>query len=123
MSAPLRQFRVFRKRHLAWLIPVMLIIWVVLANSGLSIDVAFLAAMSAVPIGATAYAFQDGAGKSRYWLTYCVIHGLAMRFVGGDWIPKPAVALAPLFIFDYLLLAYLFPVLSGVEYDYPDRPL
>jgi hypothetical protein len=59
--------------------------------------------MSAVPIGATAYAFHDDAGKARYWLTlagYCVIHCLALRFVGGDWIPKPAVALAPLFIFD-----------------------
>lgn len=104
----------------------MLAIWAVLTSSGVSSDLAFLAAMSAVPIGVTAYAFRDGANEPRYWITivgYCVIHALALRFAGGDWIPQPAVVLAPLFILDYLLLAYLFPKLSGLKYDYTGRPL
>jgi len=41
-----------------------------------------------------------------------------LYLVGGEWIPKPAVILAPIFILDYLLLAFLFPTLSGLKYEY-----
>lgn len=109
-----------------WLIPLMLGIWAVLALAGTDVDVAFLAAMSAVPIGVTTYSYRDGGNERRYWITlagYCLVHVLALRLIGGDWIPRPAVALTPLFILDYLLLAYLFPKLSGLKYDYTDHPL
>ncbi len=98
----------------------MLGIWVVLTWAGIDSDVAFLAAMSTVPIGVTAFSYREGRNEPRYWITiagYCVIHVLALRLLGSDWIPRPAIALAPLFILDYLLLAYIFPKLSGISFN------
>ena len=120
MNGPPRQFRTFERRQLLWLLPLMLGIWTGLAHAGIAVDVAFLAAMSAVPIIVTAFSYRDAADDLRYWITiagYCALHELALHFIGGDWIPSPAVALTPLFLLDYLLLAYLFPKLSGLRFD------
>lgn len=120
MSEPTRQFRTFERRQLLWLLPLMLGIWIGLAQAGIDVDVEFLAAMSAVPIIVTAFSYRDAADDPRYWITimgYCAIHIVTLRFIGGDWIPAPAVALTPLFLFDYVLLAYLFPKLSGLRFE------
>ena len=98
----------------------MIGIWAALGFAGLDFSVAFLAGMSSVPIGVTAYSYRDGASEPRYWITvalYCIAHILALWLAGGGWIPKPAAALTPFFLADYLLLAYLFPKLSGIAFE------
>jgi hypothetical protein len=120
MKTEPRQFHVLRRIDIAWLVPLMIGIWAVLAYTGVDFSVAFLAGMSSVPIAVTAYSYREGFDQPRYWVTialYCIIHALALHVIGSSWIPKPAVALTPIFMLDYLLLAYLFPTLSGIIFE------
>lgn len=89
---------------------------------GESQEVAFLFALSTVPIGSIAYQFGDGANEPRYWLTLAglsALHCVAISTMGGDWIPKHfSIVALPIFLLDYVMIAYLFPKLSGLAYEY-----
>lgn len=99
----------------------MIGVWVGLALAGLDVDSAFLAGLSSAVIAVTAYAYREAFKDFRFWATigfYAVIHALAISHFGGDWLPSPTIAIAPLFLMDYMGMAWLFPKISRIDFSY-----
>ena len=92
-----------------------------MALAGVDDDSAVLAGLSSAVIGVTAYAYWDASRDVRFWLTitiYCIGHALAITTFGGDWLPSPTIAISPLFILDYVGMAWLFPKISRIKISY-----
>jgi len=99
----------------------MIGVWLGLALLGLDFDSAFLAGLSSAVIGVTAYAYRKAYRDIRFWATigfYDLVHMLAIATFGGDWLPSPTIAISPLFILDYMGMAWLFPKISRIEFNY-----
>ena len=115
------KFQTLIRRDLLWLVPLMLGVWIALALSGVDVDAAFLAGLSSVVIGVTGYAYREAFREISFWATmtfYCLVHGLVIAALGGDWLPEPAIAISPIFILDYIGMAWLFPKISRIDFSY-----
>lgn len=80
----------------------------------------WLLGMSGAVIAIVAQSFSAARNERRYWMTivgYSLVH--IIIFSGSDekWIPKPTSTITPAFIFDYLLMGWAFPKLSGLRFD------
>ncbi|MGN7161297.1 hypothetical protein [Sphingomonas sp. SAFR-052] len=103
------------------MIPLMIVVGGFLLLAGTSQNVAFLSALSAVVIASTGYQYGEGVNEPRYWLTlagFSTLHCGALYAAGGDWMPSLTIAVMPIFILDFVLMAYSFPAVSGLEYEY-----
>ncbi|MBD3746398.1 MAG: hypothetical protein IE932_09315 [Sphingopyxis terrae] len=121
MSAAQFRFQTLVRRDLLWLLPLMIGVWVGLALIGLDVDSAFLAGLSSAVVGVTAYAYREASRDIRFWATigfYGLVHMLAISTFGGDWLPSPTIAISPLFILDYMGMAWLFPKISRIGFNY-----
>jgi len=97
----------------------MLVIWVSLAYLGLDVGLAFLMGLSAAMIAATAALYRDARNDARYWIAivgYSIVHVLVLSVTGSKWIPKPAAAMSPVFILDFVVMAYLLPKVTRIEF-------
>lgn len=96
-------------------------LWAALALLGVNFNRAFLLGASSLPIVITAYSYREGGDAVQYWLVigaYCLLHIAVFAGVPSGWIPARAASLLPLFIPDYILMAYLLPKLSGIAFVY-----
>ena len=121
MTAADYRFHTLVRRDLVWLIPLMFAVWAALAMVGIGVDLAFLAGVSSATIGVTAFAYRDAYRDIRFWATlafFCLAHVLIFCVVGGSWIPKPAAAVTPLFLVDYMAMAYLLPKISRIKFAF-----
>jgi len=99
----------------------MFVVWVGLAMAGLDVDSSFLAGLSSAVIGVTAYAYREACRDIRFWATigfYSLVHIVAIYTFGGDWLPSPTIAISPLFLLDYMVMAWLFPKVSRINFNY-----
>ena len=99
----------------------MIGVWVGLALVGFDSDKAFLAGLSTAVIGVTAYAYREASRDIRFWATigfYGLVHMMAVSTFGGDWLPSPTIAISPLFLLDYIVMALLFPKISRIAFSY-----
>jgi|GEM_PF-2546662 len=89
--------------------------------AGLDVDSSFLAGLSSAVIGVTAYAYREACRDIRFWATigfYSLVHIVAIYTFGGDWLPSPTIAISPLFLLDYMVMAWLFPKVSRINFNY-----
>ncbi|KUO54675.1 MAG: hypothetical protein APF78_03890 [Sphingomonadales bacterium BRH_c3] len=121
MSESQFRFQTLVRRDLLWLLPLMFVVWVGLAMAGLDVDSSFLAGLSSAVIGVTAYAYREACRDIRFWATigfYSLVHIVAIYTFGGDWLPSPTIAISPLFLLDYMVMAWLFPKVSRINFNY-----
>ena len=80
----------------------------------------WLLAMSVAVVVITGQAFSDAKAEPRFWATlagYGLVHIGILSFSNEAWIPKPTAAIMPVFLLDYLAMAWAFPKLSGLRFD------
>ena len=121
MSAKQYKFQTLVRRDLLWLLPLMFGVWGGLLLAGLKVDLAFLVSLSTTVIGVIGHAYREARNDVRFWAViglYGLVHWLAITLVGGDWVPSPAIAISPVFILDYMGLAWLFPKISRINFSY-----
>jgi uncharacterized membrane protein AbrB (regulator of aidB expression) len=84
------------------------------------VAIGWLLAMSVAVIVITGQAFSDAKAEPRFWATlagYGLVHIGILSFSNEAWIPKPTAAITPVFLLDYLAMAWAFPKLSGLRFD------
>lgn len=121
MSSSEFRFHTFTRRDVLWLLPLMFGAWILLMVFGLDADVAFLGGISSAIISVIGFAYREAYRDARYWITiaaYGLIHAAVFGVLGGGWIPKPTVAIVPVFLLDYVVMAFLLPKISGIKFYY-----
>jgi hypothetical protein len=79
---------------------------------GASKQTVLLSSMSAGAIAAVVWMFRDWRRHASFWLTgfsFTVLHVAAIYFAQPSWVPTPTILLAPLFLLDFVIMAWVFP--------------
>lgn len=105
--------RSFRRQDVWFAIAAMFVAALIASTVlGASEERVFLAGMSSGAIAAVVWMFRDWRRHVSFWLavfTFTVLHVVAIYFAQPSWLPTPTILLAPLFILDFVFMAWVFP--------------
>lgn len=103
----------FRRRDAWFAIAAMLFTALIVSiGLGASKQTVVLSSMSAGAIAAVVWMFRDWRRQASFWLTgfsFTVLHVAAIYFAQPSWVPTPTILLAPLFLLDFVFMAWVFP--------------
>lgn len=83
-------------------------------------DFGWLLGMALAIIIAVAMIFREGRSSRRFYVVlmlFLLVHAVIFTAILYTWPTLPAKALSPIFIPDFIAMAYLFPKLTGLAFD------
>ena len=83
-------------------------------------DFGWLLGMALALTIAVAMIFREGRHSPRFYVVlslFLIVHGVIFALVVRAWPQLPAKALSPIFVPDFIAMAYLFPKLTGLAFE------